>query len=167
MNDKKNWRADHGLPPRAPRDVTSTGLTIEGLRRLNDLAGTVVEVAEPGEMLIDVDGDPLAIGPSVTTRETLAAPVVGTEVFRALGADPADYPNITRAVTTPEEAPDMSTDIHDPTDPRDPAASNTDVTEEPDESNTDFDRGAAQPERRGGKVPAPGARGRNRAGQPA
>ena len=91
---QQTLRERFGMPPRAPRDVTSPGLTLEALRHLDEMAGQRVEVTEPGEIIHDADGRPLGVGPSITTFETLAGPVIPAEEFLRLGADPADYPNV-------------------------------------------------------------------------
>ena len=113
MNDDPNdnqrdWRAKYGLPPRAPRDVVSTAITVEALRKLDEMVGQSVEIVEPGEIPLDPDGVPLAVGPSTTTQETIVGPIIRAAEFLRLGADPADYPNITchdprNLLTTNEE----------------------------------------------------------------
>lgn len=91
-----NWRERYGLPERPPSDlVPSKGMTVETLRTLDQAVGQPVRVTEPGELVEDVDGMPLVVGPSDTTTETMASPLIHIDAFRRLGADPADFPNLT------------------------------------------------------------------------
>lgn len=62
-----------------------THLTPETLDALNAAAGGTVEFHEPGALIEDVDGLPLAVGPTLTSSATLAAAIVTTTQLDQLG----------------------------------------------------------------------------------
>ena len=79
----------------APRDIVpGEGLTIEALRRQNDMTGKVVPITIPGEVILDVDGMPIGVEPSTTTRGYFGGTVITQADVDRLGIDPDDFPNI-------------------------------------------------------------------------
>lgn len=90
----REWlRCTFGDPP--ARDVVpGGGLTVEALRRMNDAAGTVVELTIPGEVVTDVDGLPIAVAPPRVERAELGGAVITQAEADRLGIDPADFQNI-------------------------------------------------------------------------
>lgn len=78
-----------------PKDIIpSPELTLERLRRLNDTAGQAVTITEPGELVLDVDGFPHSVGPSIITTATMAGAVYTRAQLDRLGGNPDDYPNL-------------------------------------------------------------------------
>jgi hypothetical protein len=79
-------------PP--PDRVPPPGITLDLLRRLDDMVGRAVTVAEPGEVLTDPDGLPIGVGPNRQTVATMGRATFLLAELRALGGDPSDYPNL-------------------------------------------------------------------------
>jgi hypothetical protein len=75
---------------RAPKDVVHTGLTVEVLDKLNAAAGKPATITEPGEVLLDVDGIPNAVGPSTTSTGTIGAVAVSCKQLARLGVELED-----------------------------------------------------------------------------
>jgi len=78
-----------------PKDIVPPkGLTADTLRHLNATIGHQINQHEPGELIEDVDGTPLAVGASQHHIGTLADVVVTAADVEAAGLTPADIPNI-------------------------------------------------------------------------
>lgn len=89
------------MTSRRPKGPDHDGMTLETLRQLDDMVGRTFTLIEPGDFLEDPDGRPIGVAPNVITETVMASPLIGIDVFRALGVDPADYPNLT--VYDPQE----------------------------------------------------------------
>lgn len=95
------------FPEPAPRDIVpgKRGLTREALKRMNDMTGTTVDYTTPGEVLLDVDGTPNAVGPSSTTRAYFGGVAITTRDVERLGLTEDDltneFPNV-RVVRAPD-----------------------------------------------------------------
>ena len=78
-----------------PQDIVPPkGLTADTLRHLNATIGQQIEQREPGELIDDVDGNPLAVGAPQHHIGTLANVAVTAAEVQAAGLTPADIPNI-------------------------------------------------------------------------
>lgn len=78
-----------------PQDVVPRkGPFADTLRRLNDAIGQQIEQREPGELMEDIDGNPLAVGMSQHRVATLGAVTVTAAEVEAAGLTPADLPNL-------------------------------------------------------------------------
>lgn len=95
------WPDEWTRDPDRPKGPDHNGITLDTLRQLDEMVGQSVEVVEPGELLEDADGNPLGMTPNVVTSTVMCSPLVSLTVFRNLGADPEDYPNLT--VYDPQE----------------------------------------------------------------
>lgn len=83
-------------PEEHPRDVIGPhALTLETLRALDSMAGSEVTVTEPGEVITDVDGIPIAVGPNLAVPATFTGAVFTRAELDRLGGKPEDFPNIT------------------------------------------------------------------------
>jgi hypothetical protein len=85
------------VPPddRLPSDlIPAKGLTLAALSALNVMAGKAVTVTEPGDVVLDVDGFPIGVGPTTTSTATLAAPTISRAELDQLGGNPDDFPNL-------------------------------------------------------------------------
>jgi hypothetical protein len=81
---------------RAPRDVVPpTGPDLETFAALNRMVGRTVTVTEPGDLLEDADGWPLAVGPPRNDTATLAGATFTLAELEAAGGRPEDYPHLT------------------------------------------------------------------------
>lgn len=81
---------------RPPADVVPpSGLTLETLARLNEMAGQSVTVGEPGHVVLDIDGIPAGVGPSTVTSAVMAGGYFSRAELDRLGGHPDDYPNLT------------------------------------------------------------------------
>lgn len=79
-----------------PRDlVRGPGLTRADLIAMNAAVGTVVTGEIAGEVLLDVDGIPNAVGPSEKVSSYCGGIVVSSDQLHALGLTRQDVPNVT------------------------------------------------------------------------
>lgn len=78
--------------PPPPEDlVRPRGLSVAALDALAGQAGLAdVEITEPGRVVLDVNGDPIAVEPARRTRGTLGSVVVTRRDLDALGVTPDD-----------------------------------------------------------------------------
>jgi len=78
-----------------PKDIVPPkGLTADTLQRLNATVGQQIEQREPGELIENNDGAPLAVGAPQHHIGTLADVVVTAAEVEAAGLTSADIPNI-------------------------------------------------------------------------
>lgn len=79
----------------APRDVVpSEGLTLDDIRRADQLMNTQVTGTIPGEVVTDVDGVPIGVGPSQTVTSEFGGMVISQADVDRLGINPDDHPSI-------------------------------------------------------------------------
>lgn len=78
-----------------PRDVVPpAGPSAETLRRLNNAIGKPIQQKEPGELIEDTDGNPIAVEQSKTHAATLGTVTITAAEVEAAGLTPADLPNL-------------------------------------------------------------------------
>lgn len=82
---------------RPPRDVVppGPGPSRETLLAMNDAVGTVVEQVIPGEVLVDLDGVPVAVEPSRTETSVFGGATVTRADLDRAGLTEADVPCLT------------------------------------------------------------------------
>lgn len=80
-----------------PKDVVPPSPpTREDILRWNDMVGTVMNVSEPGEIILDPEsGVPLGAGPTATTRDTIGSIPVTRDQLAAASLIEDDVPNLT------------------------------------------------------------------------
>lgn len=78
-----------------PADVVpKAGITADTLLRLNSAIGQQISHQEPGEIMTDLDGVPIAAEDPTITEATLGGAVVTAAEVKAAGLTPDDIPNI-------------------------------------------------------------------------
>ncbi|MGD7707250.1 hypothetical protein [Microlunatus sp. Y2014] len=70
------------------------GLTREALAIMNAAAGKPVEYSVPGELLEDVDGQPLGVGPTEVGTAILGRPIISQAEADRLGVTQEEFPNV-------------------------------------------------------------------------
>lgn len=85
MSDSFRDAWEEAKARRGPKDVVHGGLTVDVLDSLNAATGQSLTLSEPGEVLLDVDGIPNAVGPTLTTTETLGGSMFSARQVRRLG----------------------------------------------------------------------------------
>lgn len=92
------------MPDTTPRDIVPpTGITHDTLRWLDEIAtGASVTVTEPGELLEDHDGTPLAVAPTIATGAVFAGACIHA----------ADLPDGLTVAVARKLYPNLT--IHDP-----------------------------------------------------
>lgn len=79
----------------APEDIVPrAGLDRETILKLNTIALQHATYHVPGELLEDVDGLPLGVGPSTTEPVTIARPVITRTELENAGLTEEEIPNI-------------------------------------------------------------------------
>lgn len=78
-----------------PRDVVPpSGLTREALRRMNDATGKPCTGTIPGEVICDVDGRPIGVGPSREVTSIFGGVVISKADAVRLNVTPDEFPNV-------------------------------------------------------------------------
>ncbi|WP_226438617.1 hypothetical protein [Rhodococcus yananensis] len=101
MDDNtRTWLRDlFGDPPRD--DTRGPGLDRETILRQNDMAGKVVHVTIPGQLVEDADGNPIGMTPNLTESSYFGVCMTLRNLAEA-GLTPDDVPNI-RIVDEPRK----------------------------------------------------------------
>ncbi|HPY26002.1 MAG TPA: hypothetical protein PLK19_16965 [Mycobacterium sp.] len=72
-------------PPPPPDIVPRAGIDADTLRQLDAAQGQQVQIHIPGEVVVDVDGIPIAVEPPTTTTGSLAGVIVTRAELAATG----------------------------------------------------------------------------------
>lgn len=83
------------MTPKPRRDVVPPApKTADDYRRLNAVAGQQVVIETPGNVVTDVDGIPLSVGPTVKETAMFAPPPVTRAELARVGLQPGDVPRL-------------------------------------------------------------------------
>ncbi|MDQ1247532.1 MAG: hypothetical protein QG597_1902 [Actinomycetota bacterium] len=81
-------------PPPPPDIVARRGIDADTLRLLDAAQGQQVQIHIPGEVVVDVDGIPIAVEPSTVTAGSLAGFTISRAELAATGLTEKEVPSV-------------------------------------------------------------------------